>query len=188
MEKENIYLKALEIGFNSKDEGISFNEMKSTLSNLGYKFEEKLLRNWYYVSFEHVKRVYFSTNPSVIGMAIEEDVNKYTLCSDSLFQYLEYVELKEARENSVSAKKQSFFAIGIALLSLLVSGVFSVVGILNQQESDKQTEIQLKELIETNNENQKVLDSSLFVLRKHLKVSESLKKIQQTELQKNELK
>ena len=49
--------------------------------------------------------------------------------------------------------------------------------------------IELTQLIEAiNNENQKVLDSSLFVLRKHLKVSESLKKIQQTELQKNELK
>ena len=185
MEKENIYLKALEIGFNSKDEGISFNEMKSTLSNLGYKFEEKLLRNWYYVSFEHVKRVYFSTNPSVIGMAIEEDVNKYTLCSDSLFQYLEYIELKEARENSVSAKKDSKIAIGIALLSLLASlGTLVISNYTPQKVSEQKLQIQVKELLKVNNDNQKVLDSSLYELRKLVQINDSIKQKQGIEKRK----
>jgi site-specific DNA-cytosine methylase len=179
MEKENIYLKALEIGFNSKDEGISFNEMKSTLSSLGYKFEEKLLSNWYYVSFEHVKRVYFSTNPSVIGMAIEEDNNKYSLCSDSLFQYLEYVELKEARENSKSAKNYSLIAIGIALLSLLASlGTLVISNYIPQQVSEQKLQIQLKELLKVNNGNQKVLDSSLYELRKLVQINDSIKQKQ----------
>lgn len=185
MEKENIYLKAHEIGFNSKDEGISFNEMKSNLSNLGYKFEEKLLRNWYYVSFEHVKRVHFSTDPSVIGMAIVEDENKYSLSSDSLFQYLEYVELKEARENSKSAKNYSLIAIGIALLSLLVSGGTLVINNYTpQQVSEQKLQIQLKELLKVNNNTQKVLDSSLYVLRKFVQINDSIKQKQGIEVQK----
>lgn len=121
-------------------------------------------------------------------MVIEEDENKYSLCSDSLFQYLEYVELKEARENSVSAKKQSFLAIGIALLSLLVSVGISVIGISYQSKSEKQTENQLKELIKINNENQKVLDYSLYELRKLVQISDTIKRKQQIELKNKQLK
>lgn len=171
--KINIYLKALEIGYNSKDEGISFNELKLVLRNLGYDFERKLIRNWFYMSFEHVKRVHFSTNPSVIGMATEEDENKYSLCSDSLFQYLEYLELKEARENSEYAKKESKKAFLFALLSLLVSVVFSVISVLSpQQVSEKKVQVQLKELIKVSNENQKVLDSCIYELNKLRKINE----------------
>lgn len=180
---ENIYLKALEIGYNSGDEGISLKELNAKLKKLGYVFDNELFRSWYYRSFENSSRQNILSQPT-IGVSNNLDDVKFSLSSDALFQYLEYVELKEARANSVSAKNYSILAILIALLSLLVSGVFSVISFSYQQESGKQTESQLKELIEIGSGNQKVLDSGFYELKKPRKLNESLEKKSRTESQK----
>ncbi|MHB0754615.1 hypothetical protein [Polaribacter sp. M15] len=109
----NLYLKSLEIGFEKNDEGISLNEIKNILKMLEYIFDEDIYRDWFYRNFEHKNRITFINQP-IAGVSREEDDKKLRLSSESLFQYLEYVELKEARVNSISAKKQSFLAIGIA--------------------------------------------------------------------------
>jgi hypothetical protein len=173
--RDNIYLKALEIGYNLGDEGISFNVLNENLNKLKYVFDKDLFRDWFYRTFEHKARIGFINQPT-IGITNKLDDNKLRLSSDSLFQYLEYIELKEARENSITAKKDSKLAILIALVSLLVSGGFSVADFFHQPKPDKQTEIQLKELIEINNGNQKVLDSCLYELRKLHSISVESKK------------
>lgn len=184
IEKQHFYLKALEIGFDSKDIGVSFNETNEKLNQLEYEFNEDLFRDWYYRNFEHKNRVTFSNKPTT-GVSADLDNTKYRLSSDSLFQYLEYLELKEARVNSKSARKQSLIAIGIAILSLLVSVGTSVAGILYQSKPERQREIQLKELIEINNENQNVLDSCLHELHKLRLINENIEKTQQTARERN---
>lgn len=101
--KTNLYIKALEIGYLQGDEGISFEEIVRKLNNQDYEFSNDLFKDWFYRNFEHSKRFYFLHNP-VYGVSSDLNDKKLRLSSDSLFQYLEYVELKEARENSKSAK------------------------------------------------------------------------------------
>lgn len=166
MNKENIYLKALEIGYNLGDEGISFNRLKKKLKDLKYEFNEELFRGWFYRSFEHKTRIEFSQQP-LRGIATKEDDNKFRLCSDSLFQYLEYVELKEARANSETAKNQANDAYRIALLSVVVA-VISLVGslFLTQNVSDNKVENQLKELNKIIYENQ-IRESQIYENHQH---------------------
>jgi hypothetical protein len=116
--KLNLYIKALEIGFNVEDTGISFDEMKKKLNSHEYKFVDNLFRDWFYRNFEHKQRSRVLDNPAQ-EVSIDIDDESLRLSSESLFQYLEYLELQEARRNSKSAKKQSLFAIVIALVSLL---------------------------------------------------------------------
>lgn len=177
----NLYLKSLEIGFNKNDEGISLNEIKENLKELEYTFDDDIYRDWFYRNFEHKNRITFINQP-ISGVSRDEDNKKLRLSSESLFQYLEYIELKEARVNSISAKEQSFLAIGIALLSLLVSVGISVIGISYQSKSEKQTENQLKELIRISNDSQKVLDSSFYELRKLRLINDTIQKKQGIEL------
>lgn len=118
--KTNLYIKALEIGYSVEDIGISFEKMIEKLNSLNYEFSDELFRDWFYRNFEHKKRPRLLNNPAQ-GVSRDEDDKKLRLSSESLFQYLEYVELKEARQNSKSAKKQSLIAIGIALVSLLAT-------------------------------------------------------------------
>ena len=170
---DNIYLKALEIGYDLGEKGISLKEINERLKTLKYKFEDDLFRDWFYRNFEHKVRIQFINNP-LSGVSKKEDNIKLRLSSDSLFQYLEYVELKEARVNSKSARNQSLIAIGIAILSLLVSAGTSVEGFLYQSKPEKQREIQLKELIKINSESRNVLDSCLYELRKLQQINDSI--------------
>lgn len=175
---KNIYLEALEIGYNLGEEGVSFKELNTKLLDLKYVFNEDLFRDWFYRSFEHKNRIRF-TNQPILGVSDIEDDKKLRLSSDSLFQYLEYVELQEARKNSKSAKNYSLIAIGIALLSLLASlGTLVINNYTPQQVSEQKLQTQLKELLKVNNGNQKVLDSSLYELRKLVQINDSIKRKQ----------
>lgn len=54
---------------------------------------------------------------------------KYTLSYDAYFDYLDYIELKEARKWSVEAKIQSKKAIAIAIWTLVISIILSIFSI-----------------------------------------------------------
>jgi hypothetical protein len=118
--KSNIYIKALEIGYSAGDTGVSLKKMLQNLCDLKYEFSDDLFKEWFYRNFEHKLRQRLLNNPSNDVSVIEDNKN-LILSSESLFQYLEYVELKEARKNSKSAKTQSFIAIGIAIISLFAT-------------------------------------------------------------------
>ena len=55
---------------------------------------------------------------------------KYTLSYDAYFNYLDYIELKEARKWSKDAEKHAKVAISIAIVSLVLSIIFSIWQIL----------------------------------------------------------
>ncbi|WP_420551218.1 hypothetical protein [Tenacibaculum aiptasiae] len=115
----NLYIKALEIGYESGDDGISFNDILTKLKSLKYSLDEGLFRSWFYRNFDHKERYRVINNPGA-GVSPVNDSKNFRLSSESLFQYIEYVELKEARINSISAKRHSYLAIGISLISVIL--------------------------------------------------------------------
>jgi hypothetical protein len=63
MQYKNIFIRSLEIGFEKENEGISFSQLKTTLTSEGYKFDNKILREWYFSNFEHKNRRRFIADP-----------------------------------------------------------------------------------------------------------------------------
>lgn len=51
--------------------------------------------------------------------------NIYTLSYDAHFKYIDYQELKLARKNATQARMFSFIAIGVAVLSIVISLLFT---------------------------------------------------------------
>jgi len=72
-----------------------------------------------------------------------EDNNKFIISLDSRFKYIDYLELKEARQSAQKANKNAIIAISIAIVTLLISIIFSIIQIVKPVELDK---IQFKEV------------------------------------------
>jgi len=141
--KDNIYIKALEIGFKNEANGITFNEI---VKELGI---EKQLANdifrtnftiWFYTNFYNwyadkwamaSKNGTAITSYRITPQTIEKIKKFNTQASfikgESIQKYIDYLELKESRESSQTAKKISYISIGIALLSIFLSPFISRV-------------------------------------------------------------
>lgn len=158
MTKPNLYLKALEIGFESGNNGISYDNLVRQLVNQNYKINEDVFWIWYLRNFEHRLRAYFSVDPS--GLSYNEQPSKsdpHELCADSVMQYIEYIELKESRESAIKALKHSKYAIYIAIISIILNVFFSesIFGTFNNRQKTIKTgqemESQVKEALEYQN-------------------------------------
>jgi hypothetical protein len=142
MQYKNIFIRSLEIGFEKKNEGISFSQLKTTLTSEGYKFDNKILREWYFSNFEHENRRRFITDPMEKYIMNESDENINPLSSDSFMQYVEYLELKEARESTKKALNHSKYAMYIAVISIILNVFFSesIFGIFGNQQKNTKTD------------------------------------------------
>jgi len=60
------------------------------------------------------------------GQAFSDNENRYTLTFDAHFKFIDYQELRLARENAKEAKKLSMYAIGISVSAILVSLLISL--------------------------------------------------------------
>jgi len=65
-------------------------------------------------------------NPS--GHMYSDETNKYTLSFDAHFKYVDYLELKFAREHATQAKTLSLWAIKVATVTLAVTVIGIGVG------------------------------------------------------------
>lgn len=119
MTLKNIYIRSLEIGFESENDGISFDKLKSILTEEGYSFSDTIFKVWYYSNFEHEYRHLF-----IAGYSDPPD-NSYDvphpLSSDSIMKYIKYVELKENRVSTEKAMNHSFWALFFAGLSMFIN-------------------------------------------------------------------
>lgn len=116
--KDNIYIKALEIGFESQTTGISFNEIVSelgieeSLCDEMFKFS---FMTWFYTNFYNIKAERnLVQNPhgafihnGVIDKLEDCKNEKSFIKGDSIQKYNDYLELKETREASQIARKSS---------------------------------------------------------------------------------
>lgn len=121
---ENIYIKALEKGYNIGTEGISLNEMREYLKPDIDKYNQYDFKTWFYLNFENEKRRINKINPNY-GFNIDPE-EKLRLAPEAVMQYLDYLELKEARESSNKAIKIAIIAIFISILGLFSDVFFSV--------------------------------------------------------------
>lgn len=141
---DNIYIKAMEIGY-AHPNGLTYHQLKEKIES---SLNTKLLRNaeyglleWLLESFtttdslrgHHGEDIdpnqqvlkYYKTHSANLAL-VYEDFTKaiYTIKGLTVKLYLDYVELKQSREQANRAFKTSLWSIGIALLSVLLSGLF----------------------------------------------------------------
>jgi len=129
--KDNIYIKALEIGYEHSITGISFNEIVSELGieeNLSNEMFKFCFMTWFYSNFYNIKAERnLVENPH--GAFIHNGVintlegcknEKSFIKGESINKYIEYVELRDTRKSSRTAKRFSIASICIAIVAIFI--------------------------------------------------------------------
>jgi hypothetical protein len=98
----------------------------------------------------------------LIGSNGDRFSNGFRVSSEQIFNLIDFIELKQAKENSKEAKKQSTLAIIISVFALIASLIIGYIQIFDKIEIE---ESQLKYLHEQNNY-YPVIDSLNFQLNK----------------------
>ncbi len=125
--EENFYIRVIEYGIKHPD-GFTYDEIIDS-KELGLKdWEKEAMKKYFhnaYVNFNQNESMGKSGSAETLFLLINRknlnfihDSNKYTINFDSHFKYIDYQELKFARENAKTAKTLSLCAIGIAVLSI----------------------------------------------------------------------
>lgn len=138
MPNKNIYIAALEYGEERLEEGVTFKELIKYLES-SHKIEGALLQSfriWFFQNFYNERTfpgysIILQTTKSSknsyreYGNEIRYDGIKCHLMTNGHFQYLEWVELNEAR---LSAKRAQC----IAVFAIIISGVLAASSIVFQ--------------------------------------------------------
>lgn len=123
---DNIYIRALKIGADSLDEGISYNDI---IEKLGIKERTGTFKNnfrfWFYSNFYHDNTQRNLDNRRLF-FPDELDSKKSILLGEAFINYLDYVELKEARQSAKTAKRYAIIAIWIAIVSIIAQTLFNI--------------------------------------------------------------
>ncbi|MDP8267721.1 MAG: hypothetical protein P9L97_03230 [Candidatus Tenebribacter davisii] len=124
---DNIYIKALEIGIENLDNGISYNNMASKMEIENKStFFQRNFQEWFYTNFYHPDKYIIDAdrlkrrNP---GYSNSMNDSCSVLTGKAYMDYLDYIELKEARQSSKTAKT-------IAIISIIITGVIALAQIL----------------------------------------------------------
>jgi len=164
--KDNIYIKALEIGFKNQMTGISFDEVVKELGiekdfiSLVFKSNFTI---WFYTNFFNPKgeaNVKFNnsgTHTYIINPDTLRDLDKCKseksfIKGDAIYKYIDYVELRDTRRSSRTARIFSVISIIIASIAIITPYVISVV----KPESPKQVIV---------TENRDKVDNSIILER-----------------------
>jgi hypothetical protein len=124
---KDVYDKAIDYGYFKEEERdgvegllkIIFGRQRN-LSDLQYRYRVV----WSFME-DNLEPIDAPINVVIKSPNSPED--QLVVKSDSIYRYLEYVELQEARANSKKANRQSLWAIGISLAALVVTCVFGFV-------------------------------------------------------------
>ena len=135
--KNNLFIEALEIGIQKSAEGIQFDQLVDSLLGKYSQLETDFARSfimWFYSKFDpeknyaKIKQMMRLNQPQ--ALLNEFSKNKSHITGDAYFMYLEYQELKEAREASLKAQNSSKNAIIISIIALGLMMIFSSIQIL----------------------------------------------------------
>lgn len=130
MKDKDVYIKILEFGINrtggfTYDEIINAKELKKL-----EEWEKKIIDKYLLCAFrnkqhiDQMKSADYETMFFIIeggGGNYNDIATKYTLSLDSRFKYIDYIELKEAREMSRQANKNANRALWFAVVTIVVS-------------------------------------------------------------------
>ena len=145
---EDLIIKLIE-KLKEKPNGFTYNEIISLL-NLNDE-EKEIVKNFIYKAVDNAKHsmggkvmkdTIFQIHERNIPGANDEhflsDSFKYFLKIEHIFDYLDYVELIEARKAARIANRNSIIAISIALVTMLLSIGFSVLSIYTPVKIDNE--------------------------------------------------
>lgn len=139
--KKNIYIRAMEIGYNH-DNGLLYSQMKTFLErDLNFTFSksrEYTFVSWFLKNFQSIDsadalpdtlyklKYYILKGEKYNERAYSEIMTqRFYMKGELVKQYLDYLELKESRQQAKKAQQSSTIAIGIAILTLIISIYFS---------------------------------------------------------------
>ncbi len=146
--KENIYIRVIKFGiehpegFNYdkiiKDKQLKLNDWEE---NIVDKYLNKACKNEqkYVSGFPNFETLFLAVE--IIG-EYKDDRTKFIINLDSQFKYIDYLELKEARETAVKAQK---FALGAILIS--IASIIAMLFIIQTVKIDQQQYNEIKNLI-----------------------------------------
>ena len=142
MTEKNIYITAIEYAIQQGQKGINFNELKEYLDRLfpGYidKFTESFLI-WFFSYFYH-SEANMKAHKYETGQVRITDLKYLIEAFEKFFpervclsyrahmEYIDYIELKQAREASVKAHKDAKTAIIISIIALFLAVIFGSSG------------------------------------------------------------
>jgi hypothetical protein len=156
--KESIFIKILELGYNSTEKGLSFDEAIKHLDiDLSNKIFEINLVVWFYSNFynQHFEPKVLGLNSTIstkllLNTHTYKDLKQYNsttsfMKGDALNKYIDYLELRNARVNSLNASNYSKKAIRISIYSLIIASIatlFQVIfGFTNKQNDNASNNI-----------------------------------------------
>ena len=134
MKNKDIYIKILEFGI-KHIEGFNYDKIikAKELKNLK-KSEIEIIDRYFLNAFrnKHKNSMNNPTDPETMFVLIEgggsnhkDKMAKYTLNLDSRFKYIDYIELKEARDMAKKADKNSKIALWAVVITTIISILIS---------------------------------------------------------------
>ena len=133
----NTYIKIFEFGEKNL-KGFNYKKINDEIENLE-DWEKEIIKenidNAYY-NRNYIGAPGYSKKESFFycikfsgAKSYDDERNKFMLNSESYFNYLDYLELKEARLTAKQALITSIIAIGIAIITFISSIIFSIIKI-----------------------------------------------------------
>jgi hypothetical protein len=119
----NIYLEIFKYAYENIDKGISYDSTKKHLKQLGFDPDETRTKE--NIMFALIK---ITKNQAFYGNGREKVL--MTVMPDAFFEYLDYIELQEARRESKNARKEANRAQVTAIAALVVTIIIGIAQII----------------------------------------------------------
>lgn len=128
VEQHNLILRITEYAVNRSS--FIYTEMKDAL---GLNIDEDAFIQAYCITYsretENPNHIFVQTNYSSSGGWMH---SRYRLLPTAFYNYVDYVEIKVARQQATDAKHQSSLALMVAVGSLVIGSFIGLLGIITQ--------------------------------------------------------
>jgi hypothetical protein len=132
--EDNIFLRVIDYGLEYPD-GFTYDQLVRDLKLEGWELET--VKEHFYIAsrnYENVRGLHESANTETLffvikrgGSVFTDDNWKYIISFDANFKFIDYHELKFARENAKEAKRLAVIAIAVSVGAALTSIVMPVL-------------------------------------------------------------
>lgn len=126
--KENYFMDMLKIGYKAEEKGVSIDEMYKELKALGYDVKKEQIAKTTSITYSlesSYKEMFLSVKGAYSWLTTTCNI-KYKMKIEYVSRYLEYIELKEAREYSKKSLTIAILALFATAVSILISTYFYV--------------------------------------------------------------
>lgn len=136
-QEENFFIRIIEYGIEHPN-GFTYDEIINGAPLNLKDWEKEIIKKYFNNAYINSRRdeskdrsgpaeTPFLLVDRRVGGDYANSLNKYVINFDSYFKYLDYQELKFARENAKTARNLSLYAIGIATFSIIVAILVPII-------------------------------------------------------------